>query len=381
MNQQTYRRVDLICRPIQWLVGLASGIAGFILCFVASGDGLRMGPTLPFLFVMLLAFATTIVHELGHYAAAKWSGMTVTQVRFGRIEVVPQQRGWRVRWNAQQKIQVSGFVVAACNSGRPMQPQVLFMIIGGPAANLVTAVIFAALAALWSSATVGPLAVTFAIFNASAGIINLLPTSRGSGTDGMSLLIWGQRGLEHSPTLACTRLQALSIAGVTADQLPVDQIAALDSQVMPMPLMALWFRLKAYQNRGEWLQAAQLQEAYDQLMQAVPDATKATLDPTCAQLRTELAFSRAMQSRDAAALNDNLLPKAWAWTIPSLWPRCLALRALLHGDITNAQQLLDDVQRFADQSLDKALPKSEAMIRTHMLSLTTGSAIMSYDAA
>jgi hypothetical protein len=57
------------------------------------------------------------------------------------------------------------------------------------------------------------------------------------------------------------------------------------------------------------------------------------------------------------------------------------LRALLHGDIANAQRLLDDVQRFAGQSLDKALPKSETMIRTHMLSPAAGSAIMSNDAA
>lgn len=318
MNQQTYKWMDRICRPIQWLAAFASGIAGFILCSAAVGDDMSMWPLLPFLFVMLLVFVTTIVHELGHYAAAKWAGMTVTQVRFGRIEVVPQQRGWRVRWNTQLKIQMGGFVVAACDSRRPMRPQVLFMIAGGPVANLATAAIFVALAWLWPSATAGPLAVVFAIFNASAGIINLLPTTRGFGSDGLRLLIWGQKQLEHSPTLARTRLQALSISGVTADQLPLDQIAALDSQAMPMPLTALWYRLKAHQNRGEWTQAAQLQEAYDQLMQALPDATRTRLAPMGAYICTELAFSRAMQSRDAAALKDNLLPKALAWAVPSL---------------------------------------------------------------
>ncbi|OOG45868.1 hypothetical protein B0E50_17080 [Rhodanobacter sp. C01] len=39
----------------------------------------------------------------------------------------------------------------------------------------------------------------------------------------------------------------------------------------------------------------------------------------------------------------------------------VGLRALLHGDITDAHQLLDNEQRLADQSLDRALPKSEAM--------------------
>jgi len=379
MNQQTCKRADRICRPIQWLVAFVSGIAGFILCSLVAGGGLRMGPILPFLIVILLSFATTIIHELGHYAAARWSGMAVIQIRFGRIEVIPQQYGWRVRWNTQQKIQMGGFVVAACDPRRPMRPQVLFMIAGGPVANLMTAAIFVVLPWLWSSVTVGPLAVAFALLNASAGIINLLPTTRGFGSDGMRLLIWVQKQLEHSPTLASTRLQALSISGVTADQLPLDQIAALDSEAMPMPLTALWYRLKAHQNRGEWQQAAQLQEVYDQLTKALPDASKAHLAAAYAPLRTELAFSRAMQSRDAAGLSDNLLPKASAWTIPSLWPRCLALRALLIGEVATAQRLLDDVQRFAEQSMDKALPKSEAMIRTHMLPLAAGSANMSND--
>ena len=367
MNQQTYKWLDRLFRPIQWLVGFATGVAGFLLCLEAAGNGLGMGPLLPFLFVMLLAFATTIIHELGHYAAAKWSGMTVTQVRFGRIEVIPQQRGWRVRWNTQQKIRMGGFVVAVCDARRPMRPQVLFMIAGGPVANLVTAVICAALAALWSSVPAGSLAVAFAIFNTGAGIINLLPTTRVSGTDGMRLLIWRRKELEHSPTLASTRLQALCIAGVTADLLPVDQIAALDSQAMPMPLSALWYRLKGHQNRGEWLLAAQLQETYDQLMEGVPKPTKAKLVASSAYLRTELVFSRAMLSRDAACLTDDLLPKVLAWSVPTLLPRCLALRALLHGDIATALKLLDLVQRFAEQSMDKALPQSEAMIRRQML--------------
>jgi Zn-dependent protease len=378
MNPQTYKRLDQVCRPIQWLLGFATGIAGFVLCSLAAGDNSRTGPLLPFLFVALLAFATTIIHELGHYAAAKWAGMTVTQVRFGRIEVVPQQRGWRVRWNTQQKIQVGGFVLAVCDIRRPMRPQVLCMITGGPAANLLTALICAVLLV---ALTAWPLGVAFAIFNASAGILNLLPTTRGFGTDGLRLLIWGQKEIENSPRLASTRLQALSIAGVTADQLPVDQIAILDSQAMPTPFSALWYRLKAHQNRGEWLQAAQLQKTFDQLMEAIPKPTHAKLAASMAYLRTELAFSRAMQSRDAACLTDDLLPKALAWTVPTLWPRCLALRALLHGDVAAAQKLLDDVQHFAEQSMDKALPQSEVMIRRHMRALTTADAMMSKDAA
>jgi len=141
---------------------------------------------------------------------------------------------------------------------------------------------------------------------------------------------------------------------------------------MPMPLTALWYRLKAHQNRGEWQQAAQLRETYDHLMQALPDATRQKLEGVSAVLRTELAFAHAMQSGDASGLSDELLPKAMAWTIPSLWPRCLALRALFAGDTVGAERLLDDTKRLAEQSMDRALSKSEASIRAHMLLLVTG---------
>ena len=88
-----------------------------------------------------------------------------------------------------------------------------------------------------------------------------------------------------------------------------------------------------------------------------------------ALVRTELAFADAMLSGDASGLTDGLLPKATAWIVPTLWPRCLALRAMLAGDMTGAERLLDETKHFAEQSMDKALPKSEALIRAYMLSL------------
>jgi len=380
MSQRAFKWLDRICRPIQWLIGFATFLGGFILCSVAVADQ-RLGPILSFLLTMPLLFGAIFIHELGHYVAAKWAGMTVTQVRVGRIEIIPQQRGWRIRWNSGQKIKVSGFVVGVCDPQRSMRRQALVMVAGGPVANLVMAAVVAALAVLWSSSAASLPVWAFAIFNAGGCMLNLLPTYRGTGSDGMLLLFWRQKLVEQSPLLAFTRLQALSIAGITADQLPVDQIAMLDSQVMPAPLTALWYRLKAHQNRGEWQQAAQLQEVYDRLMQGLPDAIRITLTRAYAALRTELAFSHAMHSRDATGLSDNLLPKAVAWTIPSLWPRCLALRALLTGDIASAKRLLDNVRQLAEQSIDKALPQSEAMIRTCMLSLVASDAMMSRDAA
>jgi len=77
-----------------------------------------------------------------------------------------------------------------------------------------------------------------------------------------------------------------------------------------------------------------------------------------ALVRTELAFADAMHSGNTSGLTDGLLPKATGWMFPARWPRCLALRAILARDITGAERLLDEAKRYAEQSMDKALPKS-----------------------
>ncbi|WP_158883738.1 M50 family metallopeptidase [Rhodanobacter sp. L36] len=368
MSPLTQKRLDRIFRPIQWIVGFASGVTAFVLCSeVENITGI--GHFLPLIALLLSMFFMLLIHELGHYAAARFAGMTVTHFVVGRIEIVPQQRGWRMRWNRGQKIRVDGLVIAACDPIRALRPQVLLMTAGGPAANLVIAAISAALANVWSSAPAGSLCMAFAVLNVAMGVTNLLPSMRGLASDGMRLLIWSQKELEHSPLLAHTRLQALSISGVTADQLPVDQIALLDSQPMPAPLVALWYRVKAHQNRGEWQHAADLQASFDSMVQSLPEPVRIKLIGAFAQLRAELAFSRAMQNRDATGLSDNLLTKAQTWSAPSLWPRCLALRALLNGDTAHAHRQLDNAQKIAKQSMDKALPRSEAKIRAHMLSI------------
>jgi hypothetical protein len=70
---------------------------------------------------------------------------------------------------------------------------------------------------------------------------------------------------------------------------------------------------------------------------------------------------------------DNLLPEKTRWSAPALWPRCLALRALLEGHLAEGRRLLGEAQCVAEQSLDRALPLSEALIQRRMLALAAES--------
>lgn len=352
---------------IGWIIGLA-------LCSLALGDVGSMA-FLPFLPLLPLGLAAVIVHEGGHYMAARGAGMIVLRMGIGRVELMPQRRGWRVHWAAGRKIKAAGYVIAIHDPAHPLRAQSLRMIAGGPGANLVVAMIVGLLALLWLPHAGAWLMLAFAVLNAATGLANLIPSSRGLGSDGLLLWLWRDRQREHGPQFAHVRLLALTVSGVTADRLPQDHLAELDAQPAPMPMVALWYRLKAHQNRGKWQQAAAGQAVFEQLLQELPPDLQRGLADFLACIRTELVFSRAMRDGDGSSLVNGLLSKQAAWSAPTLWPRCLALRALLGGDLTEAQRRLDEVQRLAGQSLDNALAPSEALIRSQMLALASNAQV------
>ncbi len=353
---------------MQWLTAWAAWFAGIALCALALGDDGSV-VFLPLILVSLLGLATLLVHEGGHYLAARSTGMTVLLVRIGRIELAPQRHGWRIRWGVRQKPGAAGYVIAAHDPARSLREQSLRMMAGGPGANLLVAAIAGPLGLLWLPHAWAWLMLAFAVLNAATGVANLIPSSRGLGSDGLKFLQWRHRHHERDPGFAHARLLALSISGVTADRLPEDQLAALDAQPPPMTIIALWYRLKAHQNRGQWSSAAGQQATFERLKQELPQKQRSSLGDLLACISTELAFSRAMRDHDGCHLSASPVSERTAWSSPALWPRCLALRALLDGDVTQGLRLLDETHRLADQSMDRSLVQSEALIRNGMLAL------------
>jgi Zn-dependent protease len=365
------RWTNRLCVLMQWLVACAGWLAGIGLCALALRD--VGNPVLvAFMLTSLLWLAALIIHEGGHYVAARSAGMTVLSVRIGRIELAPQQHGWRVRWGQRRKLLAAGYVIAAHDPTRPLRGQSIRMIAGGPGANLLVATIAGAWASLWLPDAGAWLLLAFAVVNAAMSVANLIPSFSGLGSDGLKLLQWCDPKRELNLGLTHAKLLALIVSGVTVDQLPEDQLAVLDAQPAPMPVVALWYRLKAQQHRGEWEVAAGQQAKFEQLEQELSSELRSQLVELLICIRTELAFSRAIRDRDARHLNTDSVSEKTFWSCPTLWPRCLALRALLGGDVAEGQRLLDETLRRAAQSMDRSLAKSEAMIRSHMLAVLAG---------
>ncbi|QSX77970.1 zinc metalloprotease [Agrilutibacter solisilvae] len=351
---------QLACKVLQGVLNWLAIVASVACCCVAVAFWREdLGFLGIFLCVALWVLAVA-VHEGGHVLGARASGMTVFHASVGRLEFKAQRRGWRVRWN-RKKPQLAGLVVAFPDPRVPMRAPCMLMTVAGPAANALVGGLCALLAAaLWErGGSACWLLLSFASINLPLALTNLLPTQKHAASDGLMLLRWLRARDEAAPELVFARLNGLSAVGTTADQLPPDQVALLETQPAPMPLVHLWFVLKADQNRLDWHRAAALHDVLEERVAAMPVEQQAGLEAFIAQLRCEIRFSRAMAGIPNDAELEHGLDADADWHYPTLRLRCRALTAARAGDAALARQLLEQTRASARQSVDLAMEKSE----------------------
>ena len=333
-------------------IGIDSDLAPFIALIMASG----------------LTVLSICVHEGGHFLGAKWSRMTVLAVRILAVEILLLQRGCRIRWSPRLKrSNVGGYVIAVSSPYRPMRRQRMVMTAMGPILNLFVGGLCIA-AGLLSQDNIRMFALAFGVSNVAMGIANLIPTYRGAASDGGQLAAWAFINDERIPQLAEARLMALSVSGVSSEQLPPDDIEQLSSEPMPAPLLAVWYRLNIRQSQGDWFGAVRQGETLNGLLKTSSQSL-APVAILIAILQVELGFSRAMLLRKADQMRDDLLSDEIDWYCPALRPRCLALREILKGNLSAAEQYLDQSMKFARNARDLSLIKSELKLATYVRDL------------
>lgn len=305
--------------------------------------------------------AAIAIHEYGHLLAARSMGMTVYMMKIGPLQMLARRRGWRLRWHPGRS-GYTGYVMAMINPYAALRPQYAVLSAGGPAANLLTALLTGALALhLGVQARMGAFCVGFAVLNLAFGLANLIPTRTSIGpSDGLSLLGLSRRLDADRPDRVLAQLNGLSCKGITADRLPADRVALLAQD--DWWLFHSWFVLKAAQNRGQWQQAAALEAAVADQVAALSEQSVAHFSQLIAILQCELAFSRAMASEaDTAPLDATLTPEI-DWSMPCLRMRCQALMAVQRGDDASALRLLRQAQECVQGELDPSLRISEGIL-------------------
>ncbi|WP_185823992.1 M50 family metallopeptidase [Xanthomonas sp. SI] len=345
------------------MVLLAVGV-GAMLIGCSAVAGVWIPRSLEILAVCLLPamlLATLAVHEYGHLLAARGMGMTVYMMKIGPLQMLARRRGWRVRWQ-RGRSGYAGYVMALINPYAALRPQYAVLSAGGPAANLLVALLTGALALhLGVQARMGAFCVGFAVLNLAVGLANLIPTRTAIGpNDGLYLLGLSRRLDADRPELVLAQLNGLSCKGITADNLPAERVALLAQG--DWWLFHSWFVLKAAQNRCQWRHAAALEVAVADQIAALPEHSAAHFSQLIAILQCELSFSRAMAGETDAAPLDATLTAEIDWSIPSLRMRCQALMAVQRGEDASALRLLDQAQECAQGELDPSLRISEGIL-------------------
>jgi len=355
-------------RMLVYLLGAAAGMLGMALSMLSMpAEPVWILPGI--LAGVMVLYLSIFVHELGHLLGARWSGMTVLRMCVRRLDIRLLRGGWKLGWRPRHDRRLAGFVMAFADPRGPWRQQQMCFVAGGPLANLAVALLAGAVVLWLESGPARGILLAVSATNACVGIANLLPVVGKPRvvSDGLWLLRW-RRGLDIAhPQLAFARLMGLSCVGVCADEAPESELRLLEAQDQPMPLVALYLRLRALQIQGRWQAAATLNESFQAQRNMLPEALQRPLYDMLRLIGVELAFAEAVSSGSAAGLLDELLPERLRREYASVWSRCLAVRAAFDGDREESRRLLDHSVAFARRSLDLAQETEEIRLRERLL--------------
>lgn len=187
------------------VLGYWVGKAGFLLAPVrATLDALSGWDLLALPLIWLFVIA---VHEGGHLAGGLGRGMRFLIYIAGPFGLVRTGEGIRFRWYFNLGT-LGGLAAALPDPGRPLRPQMVPMIIGGPLASLVLAVMAGAVFAIADGRTAA-YALIVAALSGLVFLVTALPMrSGGFMSDGMQL-----RQAYRDPGMMARRTQLMALMG------------------------------------------------------------------------------------------------------------------------------------------------------------------------
>lgn len=354
------RVFNSVMRAFAWLVGIAA--------LLTAAGALPSSHPLPILMCLMMVVPATAIHEAGHAFAARRNGMRVIEMHVWLLNIVPLSRGLRWRFASPPK-GVGGLVTSIPDPSRPLRPAMLWLMMGGPLANLAAAL--ACLPpAVWGSPPWSDYATAFLMINLGGFLANLVPyRGRHHASDGWQWLQWRHVWSEGAREVSVLALTSLSVWGVAAERIPGGLLRQIGTLGQGGVLLVAWVRLKASQNVGDWAVVDEIDQTTAETLGQVALAEREGFKWILAWLQVESAFSRAVIQRDARALLALPLGREMRWRAPHLPHRFAALACALDGDRTGCVAHLGRARAAAQSSLDLALHESEDRIAGHIEAL------------
>lgn len=320
--------------------------------------------------MLLVHIFLVVTHEAGHCAGARIGGMCVYKATVGPVEFLRDATTWRMRtvWprgSAKRTLtaMLGGTIYACPDPDRDSARQHLWMLAGGPAANLFCAAALLSVAQAVSDDDFRQLVQAFAYLNFATSLVNLVPSAMPYASDGHQIRNWIVGPDQDDAGLILNRLAGMSMHGLPEPQKLRTEVAKLAGMHQPMPLVYLFFEMKELQFIGAWHAVSKLSASLDeQLVKMGPEHAAGVAD-LIAMFRCEIAFSRALATGMTDVRLDNDIGADVDWSMPCLRPRCLALDAALRGAPEEAERLLQIARALSMQSLDYSLRASEDFLQ------------------
>lgn len=179
---------------------------------------------LPLLILLVLA-----VHELGHLLAGMSRGMRFLLLIVGPMQWTRSPGGVRFKWHGNLGL-MGGLAAATPDPGQPLRPQLQRLILGGPLASLVLAIVALGVSVPLDGRP-GAFVVILGFLSLAIFLATATPVSAGGYmSDGMQLLELRRGGSAVAERQLLLRLMGLSYAGVR----PRDWDSALVSEALSL---------------------------------------------------------------------------------------------------------------------------------------------------
>lgn len=294
-------------RALPTLTGLVGGgVGGFLLAMSGMHllDGMPPGAIIALLAGLTLSLWPHIVlHEAGHAVAGLARGMQAVAFGVGPLRL---ERGSAGRWHWRYGGGIRGIggfaaLLPRGERGLSRTDQMVFLL-GGPAANLVTAALLVA-CATWASMPLylSVACVGAALVAAALGLWNLVPVHMaGWRSDGRGLLDLMRRAPDAALQLRINQIMALSLAGVRPRDWPATSMPEVGEAIASTGL----------QLNGRMLRLSRAIDRRD-ARAARPEALALTAAFHDAPPAFQSAVAVALASHAALLVGDRALLSAW----------------------------------------------------------------------
>jgi tetratricopeptide (TPR) repeat protein len=346
--------VRTLSNIFDWLIALCY----YLFAYFFVVDGLHLAEFAYFVAFPILVFfvwTSTMIHELGHAAAAWMQGWRVHAINVAGLSFLPISRRFRFEPNAQFNA-IGGFVFSSVTEGKDWATGQWKIILAGPLANLFVAIgFYTTLPSNLDGFNSGLLAISGT--SLLMGISNLMPhrLSNGWSNDGLALIeiANGQRPTHFQFASA----KALSME---YDNLPIndclEQILIFDSFTMLEPEEKAKVHLALYYlafGRGDIEAASKI---WNEQISNQPSLSPS--DWLSHALCLTLSGKNTDEPREILARFSELAPE-----IGFFWWRTKAAVELVEGNYAISKIAAQNAERAAIQARLKPDSDDRALLR------------------